>query len=99
MVQVADGRALFQNIYHDFARGQQLRNMAVAFVRRLANIDDSKDAIRLFMNGIEIQFIADVKQNQHAARHADGKSSHIDERVGFVLPNVSCGDFEIVFEI
>ncbi len=50
------------------------------------------------MKRIVAEFILDVNQNQNAGRHSDGQTQHVDNRIYFMLNEISKGHFEIIFE-
>ncbi|MCG3121036.1 MAG: hypothetical protein ALAOOOJD_03970 [bacterium] len=61
----------------------------------------NRDAIQLFrilVILIVTPFILYVEQNHAATGQANGQTKNINERIGFVLEQISGSDFEVVFE-
>ncbi|GEM_PF-4701293 len=79
-------------------RSGSLRDMLLALIRRLLDLDDAIEAIRLFMKRVEIQLVENVQQNQNAASEPNRQADDVDERIFLVLAQIAQGDFEMVFE-
>ena len=52
----------------------------------------------LFVHAVKTLLVKNKEHDHDTGGHADGKTCDVDDRIGFVLPEITPGCFEIVFE-
>ena len=57
---------------------------------------DSVDVLRVFVVFVEAEFVQDEEQDQHTCRDAHSQADDVDQRIGFVPPDIARGYFEVV---
>ena len=84
----------------DFVRraGQMPDAALVAGVAGTPIFGEAIDTVGLLRKSIVAQFVLQVQHDQQTTRHAHGQPERVDEGVALVSPQVTQGDFEVVFQ-
>jgi hypothetical protein len=60
--------------------------------------DDTIDTAGIGMKPIEAQLIGNQGEDQDGAGNAGRKAHDIDKGIGFIFPEITPGEFELVFK-